>query len=351
MSMPHPNTGNPERSMMCFCDLCHSRYPQFRYDLLTPRQYTDHQNAALQQATLAAALNGDTAMGEPSDGATETDDQVPMATDDDSPVDHSNNGEGERDFDIGDNNAQNPEALQPQSVVLPEGELEIQHFDLPEEPLATGSVGENDINPVIDIEFNGEIDDLEERAAVHLISFVSVLIGSIAGNTLRQHIPKTLPATMHYLVRSTCIPRTVLRYELVEEHYTLLLEHYNNHYAQGVSHGASHEQRRIFANNRTGQVQYYIRHLLVIDRVPTIHYFAYVCWYCTETTEQRFANEGLEEWKSTFGQDDYQSILPVHRIFSQVSIVGYSDHTDPKSAKIVVIPLTRRRVVESKNTK
>ncbi|KAI9492505.1 hypothetical protein BDB00DRAFT_788655 [Zychaea mexicana] len=91
--------------------------------------------------------DGDTAMGEPSDGATETDDQVPMATNDDSPVDHSNNGEGERDFDIGDNNAQNPEALQLQSVVLPEGELEIQHFDLPEEPLATGSVGENDINP------------------------------------------------------------------------------------------------------------------------------------------------------------------------------------------------------------
>ncbi|KAG2209024.1 hypothetical protein INT45_008885 [Circinella minor] len=72
----------------------------------------------------------------------------------------------------------------------------------------------------------------------------------------------------------------------------------------------------------TGQVQYYFRHVLVVDRVPKQHYFAYVRWYCTEAG-QRFEQEGLEEWRNRFMADDRHSILPVHRISFQVTIVAY----------------------------
>ncbi|KAG2216479.1 hypothetical protein INT45_014039 [Circinella minor] len=72
----------------------------------------------------------------------------------------------------------------------------------------------------------------------------------------------------------------------------------------------------------TGQVQYYFRHVLVVDRVPKQHYFAYVRWYHTEAG-QRFEQEGLEEWRNRFMIDDRHSILPVHCISSQVAIVAY----------------------------
>ena len=94
----------------------------------------------------------------------------------------------------------------------------------------------------------------------------------------------------------------------------------------------------------TGQVQYYFRHVLVVDRVPKQHYFAYVRWYRTEAG-QRFEQEGLEEWRNRFMADDRHSILPVHRISSQVAIVAYGTQGNPNTSKIVIIPLNRRIVI------
>ncbi|KAG2213582.1 hypothetical protein INT45_001432, partial [Circinella minor] len=91
----------------------------------------------------------------------------------------------------------------------------------------------------------------------------------------------------------------------------------------------------------TGQVQYYFRHILVVDRVPKQHYFVYVCWYHTEAG-QHFEQEGLEEWRNRFMADDRHSILPVQRISSQVAIVAYGTQGNPNTSKIVIIPLNRR---------
>ena len=93
----------------------------------------------------------------------------------------------------------------------------------------------------------------------------------------------------------------------------------------------------------TGQVQYYFCHLVVVDRMPKQHYFAYVRWYHTEAG-QRFEQEGLEEWRNRFMADDRHSILPVHRISSQVAIVAYGPQGNQNTSKIVIISLNRRIV-------
>src|SRR6266566_7415569 len=87
-----------------------------------------------------------------------------------------------------------------------------------------------------------------------------------------------------------------------------------------------------------GQVLYFFTHDLTVNGIPARHTFALVRWYASSVSgQQSFENEGLEIWDDNFLPLDSLSILPVHRIHSQVAIVRYKRPRSTNS-KIVVIP-------------
>ena len=93
----------------------------------------------------------------------------------------------------------------------------------------------------------------------------------------------------------------------------------------------------------TGRVQYYFSHSIVIGTRPRIHYLAFVQWHTTvENRDARYILGSVEEWGSDYNAPSGLSIIPVHRIHSQVAVIPSGSPRDPQADKIAVLPLAKR---------
>lgn len=80
---------------------------------------------------------------------------------------------------------------------------------------------------------------------------------------------------------------------------------------------------------RPGQIQFFFTHVLDAfddegEEIKAVHYFAFVRWYCFADPRSQqlssFQTENSGAWQDTFEDISQDCILPVHRIYSKISI-------------------------------
>ena len=91
------------------------------------------------------------------------------------------------------------------------------------------------------------------------------------------------------------------------------------------------------------EIQFFFRHLQVVDDIPTEHVFAYVRWHNIygDNDGRRFVDPYLETWGSSFRVEAMDCIVPVHRLYSQIAVVKYGAQTSA-NARTVAIPLPKK---------
>lgn len=94
-----------------------------------------------------------------------------------------------------------------------------------------------------------------------------------------------------------------------------------------------------------GEIQYFFQHSLTMNSKKTLHTFAFVKWF------RQFSHSSIDTDETTFefckGFEDWNAhcILPVHRIYSAITVACTKDNsTNPKvpSGCIVIIPQEKK---------
>ncbi|KAG2214154.1 hypothetical protein INT45_008577 [Circinella minor] len=91
------------------------------------------------------------------------------------------------------------------------------------------------------------------------------------------------------------------------------------------------------------EIQFFFRHVQIVDGAPTEHVFAFVRW-CNihgDNDGRRFVDPFLETWCSSFRVEAMDCIVPVHRLYGQVAVVKYGAQRSA-NARTVVISLPKK---------
>lgn len=97
-----------------------------------------------------------------------------------------------------------------------------------------------------------------------------------------------------------------------------------------------------------GEIQYFFQHSLALDRKHTVHHFAFVKWFRLHSSSIGGPDEKLLELCKGYEEIGMHSILPVHRIYSQVAVACTRDNTtNPRipAGCIVIIPQQKKLFV------
>lgn len=97
-----------------------------------------------------------------------------------------------------------------------------------------------------------------------------------------------------------------------------------------------------------GEVQYYFEHTLRLPGGPKTHLLAYVKWYeNAPSSDIRFKHRFMEPevsntelWKAEYYQENYDSLIAVHRILCRAT--KFRNITVGKRKYLSIIPLNRR---------
>ena len=91
------------------------------------------------------------------------------------------------------------------------------------------------------------------------------------------------------------------------------------------------------------EIQFFFRHVQIVDGISKEHIFAYVRWYSIhgENDGRRYVDPYLEIWRSHFRAEDMTCIVPIHRLYGQVAIIKYNTETNANS-RITIIPLPKK---------
>ena len=97
-----------------------------------------------------------------------------------------------------------------------------------------------------------------------------------------------------------------------------------------------------------GEVQYYFEHTLRFPDGPKTHFLAYVKWYKNvNSSDIRFRHKFMEPeisntelWKSEYYQEDYDSLLAIHRILCRAT--KFKGVKIGKQNYLSITPLNRR---------
>jgi hypothetical protein len=97
-----------------------------------------------------------------------------------------------------------------------------------------------------------------------------------------------------------------------------------------------------------GEVQYFFEHVLHLKKESKTHLLAYVRWFKPASSSSiRFKHKFLENdeksnteiWKADYSEEDVDSIIAVHRIYSRAIKINYRVG---KKNYLSIIPLNRR---------
>ena len=91
------------------------------------------------------------------------------------------------------------------------------------------------------------------------------------------------------------------------------------------------------------EIQFFFRHVQIVDGISKEHIFAYVRWYSIhgENDGRRYVDPYLEIWRNHFRAEDMTCIVPIHRLYGQVAIIKYNTETNANS-RITIIPLPKK---------
>lgn len=97
-----------------------------------------------------------------------------------------------------------------------------------------------------------------------------------------------------------------------------------------------------------GEIQYFFQHILTIEQSPVAHTFAFVKWF--KSCSSNISGPGEKTMELCKGYEDLNAhcILPVHRIYSVVTVACTKDNsTNPRipTGCIVVIPQEKKLFV------
>ena len=93
------------------------------------------------------------------------------------------------------------------------------------------------------------------------------------------------------------------------------------------------------------EIQFFFRHQQNVNGYPTEHVFAYVRWYNIhgDNDGRQFVDHFLETWGSSFRIEAIDCIVPIHRLYSQITVVKYGAQTSA-NARTVVISLHKKKL-------
>lgn len=89
-----------------------------------------------------------------------------------------------------------------------------------------------------------------------------------------------------------------------------------------------------------GQIAYFFQHDLQVHDQKVTHTFAFARWLKSRSNSH-FINQGVEVWENMFSPLNWQSIVPLVRLYSPVPVTKY---TAPRSTKelLVIVPLQKK---------
>ena len=130
---------------------------------------------------------------------------------------------------------------------------------------------------------------------------------------------------------------------------TITLMDQNYHSVEARSRRGAHAQVLFHVDDRDAamawpcEIQFFFRHLQVVDDIPTEHVFAYVRWHNIhgDNDGRRFVDHFLETWGSSFCVEAMDCIVPVYCLYSQIAVVKYGGQTSA-NARTVMIPLHKK---------